>query len=311
MGVHFITGWMLLAGTNTGATATEEKPFTRTEDVIYGRKDGMALTMEVFTPLANKKGVGILLLMSGGYRSAHEPLMIHFGTHISELAKAGYTVFAIVHSSQPKFTIPEILQDLHRAVRFIRYHAKEYHIDPGRIGIIGGSSGGHLSLMQGTAGTDGDPKASDPVEGVSSRVQAVACFFPPTDYLNFGHEGVDAMGVGPLAQLKAPFEFQEFDPKADRFVPITDPDKRRAIGRAISPINHITPRSAPTLIIHGDKDRGVPMQQSEIFIGKLKKAGVDCRLVVKAGYGHDWEVDKADMTAVTAWFDKHLAPAGR
>ena len=98
---------------------------------------------------------------------------------IDELLKRGYTVFAVVHGSQPRFTIPEILKDMNRAVRFIRYHAKDYHIDPDRIGMTGASAGGHLSLMQGTAGDTGDKLAKDPIDQTSSRVQAVGCFFPP------------------------------------------------------------------------------------------------------------------------------------
>ena len=63
------------------------------------------------------------------------------------------TVFAVVHGSQPEFTIPEILEDMHKAVRYIRSHAAEYGVDPNRLGITGMSAGGHLSLMQGTAGS--------------------------------------------------------------------------------------------------------------------------------------------------------------
>ena len=78
---------------------------------------------------------------------------------------------------------------MNRAVRFIRHNAREYGIDPDRIGVYGGSAGGHLSLMLGMAGDNGDPNAKDPVDRESSRVQAVACFFPPTDLLNFGKPG--------------------------------------------------------------------------------------------------------------------------
>jgi acetyl esterase/lipase len=108
----------------------------------------------------------------------------------------GYTVFQVVHGSQPKFTIPEVLDDMHRAVRFIRTNAKKYNIDPDKLGIAGGSAGGHLSLMQGCAPKDGNPKPADPVERQPSRVAAVACFFPPTDFLNYGKEGQLALGDG-------------------------------------------------------------------------------------------------------------------
>ena len=131
-------------------------------------------------------------------------------------SQRGYTVFAVVHGCQPKFTIPEILEDMNRAVRFIRFHAADYGIDPQRIGITGGSAGGHLSLMQGTAGADGDPKAKDAIDRGSSRVQAVACFFPPTDFLNYGTPGENAVGRGILKDFSPAFAFSQFDPKGAR-----------------------------------------------------------------------------------------------
>ena len=157
--------------------------------MIYGRKYGTALTMDVFTPKQGANGAAVIFAVSGGWFSAHEAISLTF---CREFLKRGYTVFAVVHGSQPKYTIPEIIEDMNRAVRFIRYHAADYGIDPNRIGITGGSAGGHLSLMKGAAGTDGDPKAKDPVDRVSSRVQAVACFFPPTDFLNYGEKGVES-----------------------------------------------------------------------------------------------------------------------
>ena len=183
--------------------------FTRKEDVVYGRKFGTALTMDVFTPKANANGAAIVWVVSGGWFSAHEAIN---PAPIDEFLKRGYTVFAVVHGSQPRFTIPEIVEDMNRAVRFIRYHAADYHIDPDRIGITGGSAGGHLSLMQGTAGDTGNPDAKDPIDKTSSRVQAVACFFPPTDFLNYGKPARMRIGRGVLKGFKPPFDFHEQDP---------------------------------------------------------------------------------------------------
>src|SRR5262249_827174 len=149
-------------------------------------------------------------------------------------------------------------------------------------------AGGHLSLMLGTTGKDGDPKATDPVDQVSSKVQAVACFFPPTDFLNYGEPGKEALGRGTLAAFRAPFDFKELDKKTNAFVTIEDENKRREIGKTISPIYHVTPDDAPTLIIHGDADRLVPLQQAETIVAKLKEANVPAELVVKKGAGHGW-----------------------
>jgi len=166
------------------------KLFKREKEIIYGRKHGLAMTLDVFQPLGKRNNRGIVFVISGGWFSTNHKIDEAFKVlNCTELINLGYTLFAVVHGSQPKFTVPEIRQDMHRAVRFIRHNAKTYGIDSEQIGILGGSAGGHLSLMQGTSGLDGDPDVSDPVERQSSRVQAVVAYFPPTDFLNYGGEG--------------------------------------------------------------------------------------------------------------------------
>ena len=283
---------------------SDEPSFKRTEDVIYGRKYGVALTMDVFTP-EKPNGAAVVLVVSGGWFSAHEAISLKF---IESVLDRGYTVFAVVHGSQPKFTIPEIVADMNRAVRFIRHRAQDYGIDPSRIGIMGGSAGGHLSLMQGTAGNEGDPNAKDPVERESSRVQAVACLFPPTDFLNYGKEGEVALGRGVLKDFRAPFDFEELDAATRHFVPITDEAKILEIGKQISPITHASADDPPTLIVHGDADSLVPIQQAQIFVDKLNASGAKAMLVVKPGAGHGWPNMDADIARFADWFDENLAP---
>lgn len=280
-----------------------EPNWTRKEDVIYGRKHGVALTMDVFTPKQNANGVGLVMCVSGGWFSSKTNVNPGF---YGEALNRGYTVFAVVHGSQPKYTIPEVLEDMHRAIRFIRHNAKAYGIDPDRIGIMGGSAGGHLSTMMGCTGRDGDPKAADPIDRGSSRVQAVACFYPPTDFLNYGKEGELALGGGTLKNFKAPFDFMEFDPATRSFNRITDEAKRKEIGRQISPVYHVTEKSAPTLIVHGDADFLVPIQQAELLMEKLKAAKVPCELVVKKGAGHGGKEFAGEGKTLVDWFDKHL-----
>jgi acetyl esterase/lipase len=294
------SGWF---GGASPARGDDKPAYDRKEDVIYGRKFGTALTMDVFTPRTNANGAGVIWVVSGGWFSDHQVINTGF---LDELLRRGYTVFAVVHGSQPKYTIPEILQDMHRAVRFIRHHAKDYHIDPDRIGITGGSAGGHLSLMLATAGTRGDSGAKDPIDRESSRVQAVACFFPPTDFLNYGKPGEIALGCGILKDFRAPFDFHEFDSGRKAFVPTTDVGKIVEIGRRISPLYHVSPDDPPTLIIHGDRDFLVPIQQAETIVEKLKSEGVESKLVVKKGEGHGWKDWHKDMATIADWFDGHL-----
>jgi acetyl esterase/lipase len=161
--------------------------------------------------------------------------------------------------------------------------------------------------MQGVAPREGNPKASDPVEREASRVAAVACFFPPTDFLNYGKPGEEALGTGTLKNFKAPFDFVTIDPDTRSFTRVTDPETRRAIGMRISPVYHVTEKAPPTLIVHGDADTLVPIQQAERIMEKFKTAKVPCELVVKKGGAHGWPDFLQDVELLADWFDKHLA----
>src|SRR5689334_10348065 len=142
----------LLLALTTWASAAD---YTRTEDVIYGRKFGTALTLDVIQP-QKANGFAILFMVSGGFLSSHDAINPDM---YQPFLERGYTVFAIVHGSQPRFIISEIEQDIHRAVRFVRHNAAKWHVSPDHFGITGGSAGGHLSLTIGTQGKAGDPDA--------------------------------------------------------------------------------------------------------------------------------------------------------
>ncbi len=289
------------------AARAAEPPFVRKVDVVYGRKNGTALTMDVFTPTKTPNGAGVVMVISGGFVSSHDsiqPLLV------LPFVNRGYTVFAVVHGSQPEYTVPEIVKDMNRAVRFIRHHAKDYGVSPDRLGVTGASAGGHLSLMIGTAGTPGDSAAKDPVDRESSRVQAVACFFPPTDLFNYGAPGLALIRAEDHgAPFRAAFQYREMDPKTRLWVSVTDPKRLREIAREISPIYHVSPDDPPTLLIHGDADQLVPLQQSQEMVKALEKAGITAKLIVKPKAGHGWITMAKDVEQIVDWFDTYLKPS--
>jgi dipeptidyl aminopeptidase/acylaminoacyl peptidase len=134
----------------------------------------------------------------------------------------------------------------------------------------------------------------------------VACFFPPTDFLNYGETGKKSMGIEPEHQFKPPFDFREQDPQTKLFVPV-DLETREKICHDMSPVYFVTANDAPTLILHGDADTLVPLQQSEIIIERFKEAGVPCELIVKTGAGHGiWPSMFNDLKTICSWFDTHL-----
>jgi len=273
-------------------------PYTATEDVVYGQKEGMGLTMDVLQPEQNPKGIGIVLVSSGSWKSSKSNLMEkveearkdHWGMG---LLHGGFTVFVVRHGSGPRFQVPEMIEDVRRSVRFIRLHATDYNIDPDHIGITSGSSGGHLSLMVGMTGDDGNPEAKDPVERVSSRTQAMVSWFPPTDLVNWG-----APGGYTLIQTVRPKLFQEM------FGEITDLQQQL---ESVSPIYFTTPDDPPLLLIHGDADKTVPLQQSEILKKQYEEAGLTVKLIVQPEGGHTyWDGIEKQYEEVADWFDAHL-----
>lgn len=308
MNIHRFTVsiiWISSLLSTAAGYAADAPAYTRTEDVIYGRRPGLALTMDVFTPKTNTNGAAVIYVVSGGWYSSHESVNVEL---YAEYLKRGYTVFAVVHGSQPKYTIPEILEDMNRSVRFIRHNAARFHIDPNRIGITGSSAGGHLSLMIATAGKAGVADAKDPADRESSRVQAVGCYFPPTDFMNYRETGRDVFKAltEELANFQAPFDFVELDAKSKRYILIEDMARRRQIAKDISPVTHVTSDDPPTLILHGDADKLVPIQQTQLIINKLEECRVPVKLVTKPGAGHGWPEWTKDMATIADWFDTHL-----
>lgn len=296
---------ILVLSLSRGTSGEELPGVRRTEDVIYGRKDGIALTLDVFQP-AKANGSGILYLVNGGWFSSKDtPLMQNVQPEYYRMfLERGYTVFAVVTSSQPKYTIPELMHDVQSAVRFVRKNATRFGVHPNRLGVTGASSGGQLTLAVATMGGPGNPDAPDPVDRESSVVQAAACFFPPTDFLNYGGPGINGVAQGPMKPLQAAFG-QLSKTEAGRQV----------LGKEISPIDHITGRLPPTLIIHGDADEVVPLQQAQCFVERAQSLGVkEIELIVRPGKGHGWPQNsivwksEEDIQEFLRWFDKHLLP---
>jgi acetyl esterase/lipase len=271
--------------------------FDRMNRIVYTQRHGVDLTFDYVRP-SRPNGLGIVLMVSGGWRSGPEgfrPWMT------APLLRRGYTILAVSHMSQPEATVMEIVEDVNRAVRFIRHHAKEYGIDPNRLGVAGGSAGGHLSLMLATGGGPGRPDANDPVDRESSAVQAAAVFFPVTDLLNLGQSTENPGDGGPPKSFVKAFGPQAMDPVA-----------WQQIGRNMSPIYHVTAALPPVLIFHGGADTLVPLEQSEWFVARAREAGGTVKLVVRPGKKHGWLTMLWDIRQFADWFDRYLrtrAPA--
>lgn len=269
--------------------------FQRTDRIVYTQRRGVDLTLDLVRP-SRPNGLGVIVIVSGRWKSGPDGFRVWL---TAPLLRRGYTILAVSHMSQPEATVMEIVDDMHRAVRFIRHHAGEYAIDPNRLGVVGGSAGGHLSLMLATRGGPGPADAPDPVDRESSAVQAVAVFFPVTDLLNLGQSTENPGDGGPPKSF-----VKAFGPQA------TDMAAWKQIGRDVSPIYHVTPALPPVLIIHGGADTLVPLEQSEWFVAKAREVGRTVKLVVRPGKQHGWPGMIWDIRQFGEWFDRYLKPAG-
>lgn len=275
-------------------------PYQIVGDIEYGRRGDRPLIMDVFQP-PTPNGAGVVLVVSGSWKSSESSVQPFL---FAPFIRRGYTVFAVRHISQPECLVGDIVDDMHRSIRYIRHHAANYGVDPQRIGVIGGSSGGHLSLMLGTRGGPGDQDAEDEIDRQSSAVQCVACFYPPTDLLNLGASTENLGDGGPPKSFR-----KGFGPQGETI------EQWKVLGRELSPIYHITTNMPPTFIVHGDADTLVPVDQSQRFVEAVNELNEknnsqainNIKLDIRSGKGHGWPTMILDIPRFADWFDQHLS----
>jgi acetyl esterase/lipase len=257
-----------------------------TADVVYGHKDGLAMTFDVFTPREGANGAAVLFIVSGGWYSQWSPPE-QMKPFTAPLTDRGFTVFTIRHGSRPKYSLPEAVADVRRSVRYIRASADRFTIDANRIGVYGVSAGGHLSLMLGTTADEGKSDDNDPVLRTSDRVQAVVAFVAPTDLTVMVKESPNRL------------------PAYDR---IPSLNLEMAEAQAISPLLHVSPDDAPTLLLAGTKDDLVPIDQNRSLQKAFDEQKVANQFVEYPDAGHGFGPKDLEQAVgeMVGWFEQHL-----
>jgi alpha-L-fucosidase 2 len=246
------------------AFLTADSPRTPTEDgLVYGEAEGQTLTMDYYAP----KGPGVhpvvILIHGGGYqrgnsKSGSEAYCADF------LAPAGYAVFSINYRLAPKYPYPYMVYDVERSVRYLRYNAKHWNVDPNKMILVGGSAGGFLSNMVGLLGAPGDPTAKDPVDRESAKVQAVVTLFAQSSFATVPlNKDVHAL-LDPLIEQKG----------------------EQAALKEASPINYVSKDAPPFLLIQGDKDEYIPFSEDTNLQTALHAVGVRCDIIRIPGGTH-------------------------
>lgn len=209
------------------------------------------------------------------------------------LLKEGFAVASVNYRLSQHAIFPAQLEDCKAAIRWLRAHARLYGIDPDRIGVWGESAGGHLAALLGTTGDITEFDTGENLD-VSSRVQAVCDWFGPTDFIQMNRfpEGQNHNApASPESRLIGG--------------PILE-NKDKA--RRANPITYVSKDDPPFLIMHGDKDRVVPINQSELLAEALKSAGVKVTFHVVGGAGHGFG-GEGNHKLVRDFFVQHLLEA--
>jgi acetyl esterase/lipase len=236
-----------------------------TRDVPYGSGSGRDLLLDIYRPDAGaSQRTAVLQFHGGGWRRGSRQSL---APHAELLRADGFTAISVEYRLVPEAAWPAQVHDVKAAVRWVRAHAVELGIDPGKIVLEGFSAGAHISLV--AAGTPGNPEfdGDGGNAGVDSSVAAVAAFYPPTGF-HLGDER--GRGTTPATQLLGDSADGE-------------------TARLASPITHITPAFPPTFLLHGGADRVVPTSSSVLMHDALRSAGVATDLHVFAGMNHAFD----------------------
>ncbi|WP_010586657.1 alpha/beta hydrolase [Schlesneria paludicola] len=274
-----------------GATAMAAPPVpetvTWTEGIEYTNPDDQHLQLNLARP---KSGNGpfpaVICIHGGGFRAGKRD---GYDGLCLRLAERGYVAATITYRLAPKYQFPAAVHDTKAAVRWMRANAKTYNVDPARIGVTGGSAGGHLAQFLAVTAHVPEFEGNGGNADQSSTVACVVNVYGPSDFTQSYGKSVDAHEVLPLwfgGNLET----------------------KRALHIQGSPLYWVTPASAPTLCIHGTEDKYVAHEQAVWLVDKLKAATVDAELLTLEGAGHGFkgaDVEKADK-ALFDYFDKKL-----
>jgi len=269
--------------------AAEQDEIIWEQGVEYASPGEEQLKLNIARP---KSGDGpfptVLCIHGGGFRAGNRE---SYDALCKKLAARGYVAATVTYRLAPKHPFPAAVHDVKAAVRWLRANAAKYQIDPARIGVTGGSAGGHLAqflaVTAGVAQFEGELGNAEQ----SSAVACVVNYYGPSDLTKSYGKSVDAAEVLPL------FLGGNLEQERHRHI-------------LASPLYWVTPEASPTLCIHGTEDKYVAHEQAEWIIERLKAADVEAELLTLEGAGHGFkgaDQEKAEA-AMFLFFDRHLKP---
>ena len=262
----------------------------RINDVVYAEVDGHRLMLDLYLPAAVENPPLIVWIHGGAWRGGSRAKM-----PLTNLVKSGFAVASIDYRLSPVARFPAQIHDCKAAIRFLRASAVEYGIDAGRIGVTGSSAGGHLAALVGV--TNDHPELEGNVGRYldqSSSVQAIVDYFGPTNFMT-------------ILPQSTPHGLSVRVPALQLLLG-DSPDAKPDLARMASPVFHVDASDPPLLLIHGDQDPQVPINQSHELQGTYEALSLPVRLEVVHGgvHGGNLFFDTTRNEMVRDFFAEHL-----
>ncbi len=273
-----------------GARGAEGPKVKVENDVVYTKAGGTELKLDIAAPEGGDGPMPAVLVIHGGaWRAGNKG---DVGAVLRELASHGYVAVSPQYRFCPKDLFPAQVHDVKAAVRWMKAHAAERRIDPGRIGAMGFSAGGHLALMLGVTGEKDGLEGEAPPGAPDTRIRAVVNYFGPVD-------------------LAAPDIPEVSKPLVKDFLGALATDRPELAAKA-SPRTYVSRDDAAILTFQGTKDPLVPHTQAVILADAMTAAGVPGRVELMVGSGHGWGGAEMDHTRAEtfAFLDRHLRAQG-
>lgn len=276
----------------------QDQIFIVLDTIEYQQINGTPLTLIIAYPERIEKPLpAVIHFHGGGWRKGQASAKT-----AEWLAHSGFIGISITYRLSSQAIFPAAVHDCKTAVRWARAHADKYGIDPERIGVFGGSAGGHLAALTGTSSGNDYLEGDGPFASFSSKVQAVVENYGPTDFIRMND---------------APGKMDHDSPSSPESQFIGGPIQQNVDKvKLANPVNYVDPSDPPVLIIHGRNDMSVPFNQSEILFEALQKSGVTSRLIAveNAGHGFNPEPKGAEINPSREairqmqidWFKKYL-----
>ncbi len=295
--LEFLAGWLpRWAGTLQPFPVYPDHPNLQ-KDIPFARRDGpqgeTLLLLDAWVPDGAGPFPAVVLVHGGGWEAGSK--VTYLAPLLKLLANSGFAWFSVDYRLTPEVVVGEQIEDIRRAVRWVRSHAPEYRVDPRRIVLLGESAGGHLAMQVGLDACEGQPGHPDPVERESCRVTGIVSFYGVYDFLPLVSD------AGPRSFLVRLLRHREWDQTG------------RELLRRFSPYYLVYEGMPPVLLIHGTAER--LWEQGRRMHERLQELGVSSTFVALEGAPHgleNWEgrPEWSYREALVQWLHRTLQDRG-